>query len=84
MSGFTAEQEEFLATNYVARDSDATTAADVHWLLYCGVLVFGMQSGFAMLCAGRGAGVTRSSRASGGRPRFLVGPSGRRTRRTFS
>ena len=27
-------------------------AMDAHWLLYCGVLVFLMQAGFAMLCAG--------------------------------
>jgi Amt family ammonium transporter len=26
--------------------------ADTHWVLYCGVLVFLMQAGFAMLCAG--------------------------------
>ena len=25
---------------------------DVHWILYCGTLVFLMQTGFAMLCAG--------------------------------
>lgn len=25
---------------------------DIHWLLYCGTLVFLMQAGFAMLCAG--------------------------------
>ena len=27
-------------------------ASDQHWVLYCGVLVFFMQAGFAMLCAG--------------------------------
>ena len=26
---------------------------DVHWILYCGTLVFLMQTGFAMLCARR-------------------------------
>ena len=29
-----------------------TTDMDVHWVLYCGTLVFLMQAGFAMLCAG--------------------------------
>jgi Amt family ammonium transporter len=28
------------------------SSADVHWVVYCGVLVFLMQAGFAMLCAG--------------------------------
>jgi len=27
-------------------------SADAHWVIYCGVLVFLMQAGFAMLCAG--------------------------------
>jgi len=33
-------------------DDGVASGADVHWLLYCGVLVFLMQAGFAMLCAG--------------------------------
>ncbi|KAH8071388.1 ammonium transmembrane transporter [Aureococcus anophagefferens] len=33
-------------------DDAVASGADVHWLLYCGVLVFLMQAGFAMLCAG--------------------------------
>mmetsp|Transcript_16509 Transcript_16509/g.49943 ORF Transcript_16509/g.49943 Transcript_16509/m.49943 type:complete len:493 (+) Transcript_16509:110-1588(+) len=31
---------------------DTPASADVHWLLFCGTLVFFMQAGFAMLCAG--------------------------------
>ena len=38
-------------------DDAVASGADVHWLLYCGVLVFLMQAGFAMLCAGRAARV---------------------------
>ncbi|KAH8091922.1 ammonium transmembrane transporter [Aureococcus anophagefferens] len=33
-------------------DDAVGASSDVHWLLYCGVLVFLMQAGFAMLCAG--------------------------------
>jgi len=32
--------------------SSVSGSADIHWLLYCGTLVFFMQAGFAMLCAG--------------------------------
>ena len=38
-------------------DDGVASGADVHWLLYCGVLVFLMQAGFAMLCAGCAARV---------------------------
>ena len=46
---FTAQEQAYLDTQFAA----AHSASDVHWLLYCGVLVFLMQAGFAMLCAGR-------------------------------
>ena len=50
---FSEEEAAWLATTYVARpDAQLGDAADAHWLIYCGVLVFSMQSGFAMLCAG--------------------------------
>jgi len=41
------------------------SAADVHWVVYCGVLVFLMQAGFAMLCAGRGAASETRARPHG-------------------
>ena len=41
------------------------SSADVHWVVYCGVLVFLMQAGFAMLCAGYGPASHVGARAGG-------------------
>lgn len=48
---FTAEQMAYMDGRY-GRSERVTESADVHWLMYSGVLVFLMQAGFAMLCAG--------------------------------
>ena len=47
MSLLSAAEVAYLDARYAP-----AAAMDAHWLLYCGVLVFLMQAGFAMLCAG--------------------------------
>mmetsp|Transcript_23201 Transcript_23201/g.69765 ORF Transcript_23201/g.69765 Transcript_23201/m.69765 type:complete len:468 (+) Transcript_23201:335-1738(+) len=47
---FSPEQQKYLDAHY--SNSPPPDYVDVHWLLYNGVLVFLMQCGFAMLCAG--------------------------------
>ena len=45
-----ADDDENVAQ--MLRLGSVSDSADIHWLLYCGTLVFMMQAGFAMLCAG--------------------------------
>ncbi|KAK7237872.1 ammonium transmembrane transporter [Aureococcus anophagefferens] len=52
MSSLSAEQQEEVAQMIADASANSTAAADTHWVLYCGTLVFLMQAGFAMLCAG--------------------------------
>lgn len=66
MSAFTEAQLAEINAAVAARVDLAEGAADAHWVLYCGVLVFLMQSGFAMLCAGRGLRVRRAPRGPRG------------------
>ena len=47
-----AETNAAAIAELTARLDAAEASADTHWLLYCGALVFLMQAGFAMLCAG--------------------------------
>ena len=47
--GVLASQAELASTTQTLATK---TDVDTFWILYCGALVFFMQAGFAMLCAG--------------------------------
>ena len=59
---FTDDELSIIETMVEERVAVVEAAADAHWILHSAVLVFLMQAGFAMLCAGRGHAAPTSPR----------------------